>query len=729
MKVLVTGGYGFIGSHVAERFYKEGYDVFIIDNLSTGNRSNVDFKHKGYILSAEDDKCEEVFRSNRFDAVVHLAAQVDVAESMRNPQTDSESNIIGLVNMLTLAQKYKARKFIFASSAAVYGANDRTPLGETEPGDPLSPYGISKLAGESYCFKWRELYGLDTLVFRFSNVYGPRQGVKGEGGVVSVFMDKLLAGEKLYINGDGKQTRDFIFVQDVADAIYRASYSSLSGVYNLSANTEHSILELIAMLESIHARPVEVEHREEREGDIRHSSLNNAKVCRDLDWAPLYTLREGLAKTYVWFQANKGGQEEGRNSVRLSKRLSALRPPLKKALPFIENGLAFAAMAWVTFMDWNELYSFMDLNIIYIFVMGILYGSRQSVVAAGLSILLMVAEQLEEGRELISLFYTTEFFFRMAAYLFIGLVIGYAIDRKNNILREQRRKNDELAERYRFLNEVYADVRSVKDDLQRRIMTSEESIGKIYSITKSLESLEPEQILSATVNVVSSTMDAGQVSIYSANKEGTYLRLIAGTEGSDSMPKSIKVADSAFLSQVMRDGRIFRNKTLQEDAPLMAAPIRSGGATVAVIAIDGMPFHKFTMYQENLFRVVAELVTSSFTRAMSYISAMEEKRYVEGTALLRPEAFNAIIEAKRASWNQHGIPYLLMRGTGQGPAAEFADKAAKLLRETDYIGLNEQGRVLLLLSNTSQRDAGQVVERFHKNGLAISLAEEEAAYA
>ena len=197
MKVLITGGYGFIGSFVAERFYKEGYEVFIIDNLSTGNKQNVDFKHKGYVLSVEDRKCEEIFRSNRFDTVVHLAAQVNVKTSIEDPILDSKSNVLGLSNMLSLAQKYNVHKFILASSAAVYGNNDEIPLSESSTCDPISPYGINKWIGETYCRKWKELYGLDTLCFRFSNVYGPRQGSVGEGGVISIFMEKVMNGKEL----------------------------------------------------------------------------------------------------------------------------------------------------------------------------------------------------------------------------------------------------------------------------------------------------------------------------------------------------------------------------------------------------------------------------------------------------------------------------------------------------------------------------------------------------
>ncbi|MER2171942.1 MAG: NAD-dependent epimerase/dehydratase family protein, partial [Psychrobacillus psychrodurans] len=299
MRVLITGGYGFIGSHVADRYYKEGYEVFIIDDLSTGNRENITFKHKGYILSVKDPKCEEIFKSYQFDVVVHLAAQVSVAISLLNPREDIEINVVGLVNILTLSQRYKVKKFIFASSAAVYGFNDHLPLKEEEISKPISPYGISKWMGEEYCQKWRELHDFESVCFRFSNVYGPRQSNVGEGGVISIYLDRIINNQPLDLYGDGEQTRDFIYVEDVSDAIFRASHSTIAGIYNLSTNMENSINNIIDKLKNIHG-DIRTNNLLAREGDIYKSVLSNQKVMDALDWSPMYDMEAGLERTYSW---------------------------------------------------------------------------------------------------------------------------------------------------------------------------------------------------------------------------------------------------------------------------------------------------------------------------------------------------------------------------------------------------------------------------------------------
>ncbi|WP_042461053.1 NAD-dependent epimerase/dehydratase family protein [Neobacillus dielmonensis] len=313
MRVLVTGGYGFIGSFVAERFYKEGHEVYIIDNLSTGNKENVQFKHKFFEKNVEDPTCEAVFESNRFDVVVHLAAQVNVGTSMGDPYLDTQSNVLGLANILQLSNKYKVKKVVFASSAAVYGNNTEIPLKEDSACDPLSPYGINKWVGELYCKKWSEVYGVETLCFRFSNVYGPKQGTVGEGGVISIFINNVLEEEPLRVFGDGGQTRDFIYVEDVAFAIYRAVEYDLAGVYNLSTNTETSVNDFIASLEML-TDVKEVIYGPSKKGDIKHSRLDNKKIKKDLDWVPFHNFQEGLEKTYQWFHANS---EKKKGKVRI----------------------------------------------------------------------------------------------------------------------------------------------------------------------------------------------------------------------------------------------------------------------------------------------------------------------------------------------------------------------------------------------------------------------------
>lgn len=272
--------------------------------MSSGNIKNVNCQHTSYIIDVETPACEAIFVQHKIDVIVHLAAQIDVVTSMENPYADTKSNILGLTNILQLAAQHHVKRFIFASSAAVYGMSKQIPLSEAQPCKPVSPYGINKLLGEYYCEKWSEIYGLNTLCLRFANVYGPRQGSIGEGGVISTFIDRVCNGQELYVYGTGEQTRDFIYVEDIADAIYTASHSDHTGIMNLSTKTESSVNHLIDTITTMHPF-VAVVKKEPRPGDIYRSSLDNTLLSTSLNWEPKFTLSQGLRKTYDWFVQDK----------------------------------------------------------------------------------------------------------------------------------------------------------------------------------------------------------------------------------------------------------------------------------------------------------------------------------------------------------------------------------------------------------------------------------------
>lgn len=722
MKVLITGGYGFIGSHVADRFYKEGYDVFIIDNLITGKRENISFKHKGYLLATEDPKCEEILKANHFDVVVHLAAQVSVSESIINPRLDTESNILGLVNMLALAKKYKVKKFIFASSAAVYGMNDRLPLTELEVCNPISPYGISKWLGESYCNKWQQIYDLDCISFRFSNVYGPRQGHLGEGGVISVFMNQLMKNEPLNIHGNGEQTRDFIYVEDVADAIYRASYANLSGIYNLSTKTECSINSIVQTLQEVHPA-TEVIYSGSREGDIFNSYLSNEKVKNELDWSPIYDLQEGLHRTYVWFQSQYVALE---TALTVKKEKPLFNRKSKIVQPYLENLLVFAIFAWLVFSNQNGVYQSIGIGIFYITIIGIVYGNRQSILASVLAICLLVYEKLLEGREVVSLLYDTSFFFQTALYLFVGLVVGYSIQRKNNVIYSQKHRVKELEDRYEFLNEVYTDVREVKDELQLRILNSGDSFGKIHSIIKELEGLEPEKVFTSTVNVVQSIMNVKNVSIYTFNPDLVYMRMVAQAGDSDKPMNSLKVDDHLYISSILESGKVYINKKLNNDEPIMAAPIYHNNIITAVITIDGVGFDHFSLYHENLFKITTEMVQAALSRAFTFIEATEANRYIPNTTILRAEIFQEILASKKIAKEKNRTPYLLLEGfVKEQDIFEYSTKITRHLRDNDYLSLSGEGKIVVLLSNSTEKDGVNVLSRLKKQGIEMKVVEDE----
>ena len=301
MEILVTGGAGFIGSHLLQLLQgQQGVEVVVYDNLSSGRREHVP---KGIRLVEGDVRDAEglarLFASEGFDSVVHLAAQTMVPYSLSHPEEDCQINLLGLINILECCRKYAVKHIVFSSSAAVYGDNLNIPLHEEEKPMPTSAYGITKMASEHYLRMYHDLYGLNTTVLRFANVYGERQGAGGEGGVVSIFCKLLAAGQGVTVFGNGEQTRDFVYAGDIAEALWRGSQLEGHHVINISTQKETSVNQLLAAFKQAVGREFPVQYAPIREGDIFRSVLANGRCVELLGFCPAMNLQEGVARTYA----------------------------------------------------------------------------------------------------------------------------------------------------------------------------------------------------------------------------------------------------------------------------------------------------------------------------------------------------------------------------------------------------------------------------------------------
>lgn len=303
MRVCVTGGAGFIGSHLVDRLIALGHTVLVIDDLTTGVREFVNPKAVFIEMDVRDANIESIFADFKPQVVFHEAAQTMVPASMENPKMDCDVNLLGLVNILEASRKHKVEHFLMPSSAAVYGDLDTLPLTEDMIGKPTSFYGLTKLTGEGYLRIYEQAFGLKTVCFRYSNVYGPRQGDGGEGGVISIFTRLINEGQGLTIFGDGEQTRDFIYVDDVVEANIKAmNHPESTGVYNISTNTSTSVNKLVSYFKSISNKDLLVYYEAERTGDIRHSRLCNQKAKVDFDFLATVDLERGLRDTISYFK-------------------------------------------------------------------------------------------------------------------------------------------------------------------------------------------------------------------------------------------------------------------------------------------------------------------------------------------------------------------------------------------------------------------------------------------
>ncbi len=306
-KILVTGGAGFIGSHVVDLFVAQGYEVVIVDDLSTGRASNLNPAAKFYQLDIRSPQLREVFEAEKPDYVSHHAAQMDVRRSVAQPLFDADINILGSINVIETAKDFDVKRFIYISTGgAVYGEPESLPCDESHPINPICQYGASKHTVEHYLYMYHVNYGLKYTVLRYPNVFGPRQDPHGEAGVVAIFAGKMLAGEAVMINGDGNQTRDFVYVGDCAKANHLAlTVDHQPGIYNLGWGRPTSINEICSVLVNITGYTLPVEYGAAKVGETRHIYLDASKIKKDLGWEPTITLEQGLEKTVDYFKISE----------------------------------------------------------------------------------------------------------------------------------------------------------------------------------------------------------------------------------------------------------------------------------------------------------------------------------------------------------------------------------------------------------------------------------------
>jgi UDP-glucose 4-epimerase len=317
-RALITGGAGFIGSHVADLFLGNGYDVEIIDDLSSGRPANVPERASLHRVSVTSAEAADIVREGRFDVLVHLAAQMDVRRSVADPLFDATTNILGIINLLEAVRTSgRNTRVVFTSTGgAIYGDFNTPPNFETFSKEPDSPYAISKLASEYYLAYYGRLHGLEHVAVRFGNVYGPRQDPHGEAGVVAIFCNRILEGKPLTVFGDGLQTRDYVYVGDVANAVWLGATFALPPAgpvdersFNVGTGVGTSVVELARLLQQAAGSDAEIVFAPRRPGEQQESFLNVDKARTILGWEPQVSLADGLAKTFAWAEATSALQK------------------------------------------------------------------------------------------------------------------------------------------------------------------------------------------------------------------------------------------------------------------------------------------------------------------------------------------------------------------------------------------------------------------------------------
>lgn len=716
MKVLITGGYGFIGSYVAEKFFKEDYEIIIIDDLSSGQKSNVSIPHTAYTFAADNDNCTEVFRIHNIDIVVHLAHTDTSSFFIHDNKQSNIANISGLINILSLSAQYKVKKFLLISDIKVYGDKQELITENTTP-TPNSQVGLNKLAEEMYCLHWQKLYGLSSIILRLSTVYGPRQGKNS----ISELLTKVLADNltNSRSNIDELSSADYIYITDVTEAIYRAAIAIMpEKIINVTQGQEIKPQTIVNLLKNF-SQPNSISNNFI---EYVSASVNNSLCCSRLAWSPRHTFAEGLRFTYDWYRQLPAQTNLPENSKVWTKFK-------QQVFPYIENLILFSIVATITLFSTDRSPINRDIGLdysfVYITIMGLLYGKSQSILATILAIALLFYSRILNGADFVSLIYQTKPMFHMAIYLLIGVLTGYITDNHQMRLQNMKITLDNFSTRYKFLEKLYLEIIEIKNKLYNQLINSSDSIGRLYSIVQKLDSVEAEYIYTAATEVTMEIMDVQQVAIYTLGKNKYYLRQkIKSPQASANLLKSLKIDSSPYLQAIMQEHKIFVNKNLEPDLPDMAAPVVCNNQVIAVIQIYNLPFEKLDLHHETLFKITSKLIADALGKAYLFERSIQDKKYISNTRILLPAEFTKIlkeVEKRALSKEQFTIFKVIQDETTN--LQSISDILDRIIREEDFIGLNCNDDVNILLMDIAEEFVGKVQTRIESAGIKIALLE------
>ncbi len=750
MRVLITGGNSYLGASIAERFTREDHEVSVIDSSFKNSEYNntseeIRKKLKFYNLKTTDRECKKIFDASTFDTVIYISESLrskNLWNGSGNGKYIDEQCISGLVNIGNLSAEKKVKKFIFISSTDIYGnTGNISPATEESETVITGSEGVGDLLGEYYCNKFSKSSKLNTTILRISKFYGPGQLPENTDGSENYFnipaIIKDIVGDRVVeVNVSDRKTYDFIYIEDAVDAIFKVTMDKcISGVFNIASNNETTLDNLLDIISGIKKPKKLVLRDSQKSMQLNRSWIDNTKLKNQVNWYPATGLKEGIRRTFDW-QAeilNDNNKKSGKAAGKIkSKEESGERKKIKNALTVVENLLLLLIFA---FLQYGELFFnikipaiSMDFMIIYIILAGILWGQVQAYIAMLLASALFIGASFFAGVDIITFLYTPSNLIMLALYLLVGIITGYAIEKKNREITSKTFAYGGLTEKYMFLLDIYNQTKTIKNELENHVIDTEDSFSAIYRTVKEVDSLEIERVFTGAISAIERIMKTDKVSIYIAGCNGNrkFLRLKARSIAlSDKIPNSIKISDSPYLKEVINGKRMYVNRSLESGTPVMATPVKDGDRVLAIISIHDTGFENLTANYENLFQAVTGLVSNAIKRAYFFEQSLTDKRYLPDTKILVSDVFEKVLAEVKRNMDELGMSFALLRVTGGAKNhIKISEKIAAGIRENDYIGISKNGNIYILLSNTNNNYAGLVVERLEEKGVRSELVEE-----
>ncbi len=711
MIVLVTGHLACLTSTLARQFSKEKIKMVIAGphvgdlNLQLPNIS-------AYSVQLYDRAFRELMSAFKFDAVIYLAAREESLLASEPENTGNKSE--DLQSTLEFSKAAGVQKFFLVSSSEVYGEQEDTA--ETTDPLPASPNGYLLAAEEQCCQYYSRAYGLNVTVVRVPFLYGPEE----KDGLLHHILQDCQAEDRVTLPGAEEAVVSFLPAAGVGDFLLRAL--DVEGVpwrvVNLSSAHPISLRDLAQLLKA-QFPDLEVSFDGARRMFTRAVTVSNAKQY--YDWLPVDQLAADLPAL------REALQPVARRRIQPLDWLKGKFSQYPVYLKWTEVLLGALVMMWLTNLTGSFVeFRYVDFRLMYVILIGSMYGTQAGLVASLLACVSVILGARQLGLQWTELVYNVANWLPFAVYLTAGALTGYIQNKKENESNFQNEQNRLISEKYEYLYGVHQDVVKVKDQYYQQLLGSRDSFGRIFNITRQLDTLEEEEVLFRAVNILEDVMGSSSIAIYSLNSANHFARLeMYSSALADRIGRSLDLESFPELQACIHKAEIYENRGLLPGYPAYFAPIISGERPVAAIAIWEARFEQGSLYYYNLFKVICGLIQSSVHRAIVFLNAAQDKLYVPGTRILKPEPFKRTLLIRDAMRKQKTGNYLLGMVTASGPNRSqlnwigLEHLLSGVIRSVDDIGLLEDGNLYVVFSQTDERQALVLNNRFSQSGLCL----------
>jgi UDP-glucose 4-epimerase len=719
MNILITGNLSLLARTCADELTNQKHRVV----LAANNIDHLGIHSKSAILHSIDpswDIFREAISSYGFDAVVFLATREEQLHGQEGPGTGSQLD--ALRNTLELAKSQNLKHFFYISSTEVYGTAEQR-LEDAEP-VPASLNGHALSAGEQYCRHYQNEYQLNITILRLPYVYGLHEN---EGFLYGLVQD-CKSGNPITLPGDMTKLNNFLHARDFADFLKRAldeEYSTQDIIINLCSLASLTNSELCALL---HEHFPTTSFSFDEETKLYTGPAGGSVAKNRFDWVDLRNFKTELAEYIDHLDATPAKKKAGARTrfTRFASIVELLKP--------VELILGAILIQFLSQLTGTLIqYKYIDFRLLFVVLMASMYGLRYGLLASLLMSLSLIYTWFQLQIDWNLLIFNVGNWFPPVLYFVTGLIIGYAHDRYQTILENQKNQTQLIYDKYQFLYEVFNEIRKLKDEFREQVIGYRDSFGKIYTITRELDTLQEQDVFLKALNILEDVMENDSIAIYRLEPDLRYARLeVSSASLRSTLVKSFKLTDYPEAVQSIGQGIIFQNTTLLPNYPAYLAPVFNNSypfnVPVAIIVIWSVSFERYSTYYYNLFKVVCGLIQASLVRASKFLDANYERLYIAATRIMKPEAFNEILRA-RAEMNKNmiSVDQLIQVDRGGLSFEDLYFSISEGIRVGDVVGLRADDKCYILLCQADKTAASQVVTRLEKLGLHSRLLNDQEA--